>query len=396
MSSFSPSILIIAGEVSGDMQAARLVQAIRARAPNVTFYGIGGDEMQRAGVELFHHVKDMAVMGLSEVLRRFAFFRKVYYQMVELAAERRPDAVILVDYPGFNLRFAGEAHRLGLKTIYFICPQVWAWNRGRIPKMARVVDRLITIFPFEGRHFEGTGLKVDFVGHPLVDDARLALAAPPAKLPWDGEPRVALLPGSRLHEIERILPSMWQATRRIEQDFPGASFILAAPAPEIADILRRVAAGAGPGPARWKIVAGQTRDVLRQARAALVASGTATIETALMRCPMVVTYRVSGLTYVMGRMLVRTPYIGMVNVVAGRMVCPEYIQHAATPEALAAAAVPLLREGPERARMLADLDDVVQALGAGGAAERAAEVVLEELVTPPAAPRRSGGPHSSA
>lgn len=373
------AILIIAGEVSGDMQAARLVQAIRARAPNVTFYGIGGDEMQHAGVELFYHVKDMAVMGFSEVLRRFSFFRKVYYEMVELASTRRPDAVILVDYPGFNLRFAGESHRLGLKTIYFICPQVWAWNRSRIPKMARVVNRLITIFPFEGRHFEGTGLKVDFVGHPLVDDARLALVAPNDELPWNGEPHVALLPGSRVHEIERILPSMWQAARRIEQDFPGASFILASPSPEIGSVLHRVAAGAGTGPARWKIVVGQTRAVLRQARTALVASGTATIETALMRCPMVITYRVSGLTYLMGRLLVRTPYIGMVNVVAGRMVCPEYIQQAATPEALAAAALPLLREGPSRARMLDDLEGVVQALGAGGAAERAAAVVLDEL-----------------
>lgn len=396
MSSTPPSILIIAGEVSGDMQAARLVQAVRARAPGVAFYGIGGDEMQRAGVELFYHVKDMAVMGLSEVLRRFSFFWKVYYRMVELAAGRRPDAVILVDYPGFNLRFAGEAHRLGLKTIYFICPQVWAWNRSRIPKMARVVNRLITIFPFEGRHFEGTGLKVDFAGHPLVDDARLALAAPHAELPWGGAPGVALLPGSRVHEIERILPSMWRAARRIEKDFPSASFILAAPSAEIADVLRRVAGGAGPGPARWQIVAGRTREVLRQARAALVASGTATVETALMRCPMVVTYRVSGLTYLMGRLLVRTPYIGMVNVVAGRLVCPEYIQGAATPDALAAAVAPLLRDGPARDRMLADLDGVVQALGSGGAAERAADAVLAELGVTPASPRRSGGPGSSA
>jgi lipid-A-disaccharide synthase len=382
-----PSILIIAGEVSGDMQAARLVKAVHARAPDVVFYGIGGDEMQRAGVELFQHVKDMAVMGFSEVLCRFAFFRKVYYQMVALASARRPDAVLLVDYPGFNLRFAGEAHRLGLKTIYFICPQVWAWNRARIPAMARDVNRLLAIFPFEAQHFEGTGMKVDFVGNPLVDDARLAHAAPAVQLPWDGEPRVALLPGSRIHEIQRILPSLWQAARLLEQEFPGASFILPAPSPEIADVVRGVAAGAGPGPARWKIVAGQTREVLRQARAAIVASGTATVETALMRCPMVITYRVSGFTYLMGRLLVRLPYIGMVNIVAGRAVCPEFIQHAATPEALAGAVAPLLRDGPERTRMLADLDGVVQALGAGGAADRAAAAVLEELAIPAAARR---------
>lgn len=374
-----PSIMLIAGEVSGDMQAACLVRALRRRRPDLRFFGIGGGELRRAGMETLYDVREMAVLGLSEVLRRYFFFRRVFHAMLTVARERRPAAVILVDYPGFNLRFAARAHARGLKTIYYICPQVWAWHRGRIPHMARIVDRLIAIFPFEARVFEGTALPVSFVGHPLVTAARAALAEPRAALPWQGEPYIALLPGSRMHEVRRILPVLWRAAERIERDFPVASFIVAAPTEDVAQWVRATIAALPGGPVRWKLVVGQTRQVLRQARAAWVASGTATLEAALMRCPMVVVYKVAWPTYWLGRWLIHVPYLGMVNIVAGERICPEFIQGAATPEALAKALEPLLREGRPRADMLRGLERVTQALGEPGAEERAADAVLAEL-----------------
>jgi len=371
--------MIIAGEISGDMHAAALVRALRRRRSDIKCFGIGGENLRSAGMEIHYDVRDMAVLGLTEVLLRFRFFNRVFNAMLALARQRRPDAILLVDYPGFNLRFAARAHALGFKVLYYICPQVWAWNRGRIPQMARVVDRLLAIFPFEADVFKGSGLRVDFVGHPLVAQAAAACAAPPADLPWQGEPRIALLPGSRYHEVKRILPVMWAAAAHVQRQFPGAAFIIAAPSEEVAGWVRGVLGSLGKGPERVAVVAGQTRQVLRQARAALVASGTATIETALMRCPMLVVYRVAWATYCIGRLLIRVPYLGMVNIVAGERLCPEFIQHAARPEAIAAALAPLLRDGPERETMLAGLDRVRRALGDPQSAEHAADIVLQEL-----------------
>jgi len=375
----NPTIMIIAGEVSGDMHAARLVEAVKKRVPGARFFGIGGPEMRAAGVGTSYDVADMAVMGVTEVLKRYGFFKSVFAEMVAVARKLRPDAVILVDYPGFNLRFAAKTHELGIRTIYYICPQVWAWNRSRIPRMAEIVDRLITIFPFEAGHFAGTGLRVDFAGHPLVDEARAALEEPPADLPWKGEPRVALLPGSRPHEISRILPVAWKAAELLEKRSPGAGFIIACPSPAEEAIVREVIAGLDGGPANWDVVTNNTRQVLRQAGAAIVASGTATIEACLMGCPMAVVYKVAALTYLLGRILVRVPDIGMVNIVAGKRICPEFVQGDATPAAVADALLPLLSDTPERGTMLEKLRQAKESLGEGGAEERAAESVVAEL-----------------
>lgn len=374
-----PSIMIIAGEISGDMHAAALVRAIRRRRPDIKCFGIGGAKLRAAGMETHYDVRDMAVLGLTEVLLRFRFFNRVFNEMLALARERHPDVILLVDYPGFNLRFAARAHALGIKVLYYICPQVWAWNRGRIPRMARVVDRLLAIFPFEVDVFKNSGLRVDFVGHPLVVQTATALVEPLVPLPWQGDLHIALLPGSRYHEVKRILPVMWAAAARVQRQFSGAGFIIAAPSEEVAGWVRAVMGSLGKGPGRVSVVAGQTRQVLRQARAALVASGTATIETALMRCPMLVVYRVAWATYCLGRLLIRVPYLGMVNIVAGKRLCPEFIQHKARPEAMAAALAPLLRDGPERETMLAGLEFVSHSLGDPQAAEHAADIILQEL-----------------
>lgn len=372
-------VLVVAGEISGDMHAAALVRELRARDPGLEFFGIGGDRLQAEGVALLHHVREMAVLGLSEVLRRYGFFRRVFGEVLAAARARRPDLVLLVDYPGFNLRLAARLHALGLKVVYYVCPQVWAWHRSRIPKMARILDRLLVIFPFEAELFRGTGLPVDFVGHPLVDDLRAALAEPLAELPWRGAPRLALLPGSRRQEIERILPVMAAAAARLEQAFPELAVLVAAPGAEAARCAGDVLAASGLRLRACAVVPGVTRQVLRQAGAALVASGTATLETALLGCPMAVVYKTAALTYALGRCLVRIPHIGMVNIVAGSAVCPEFIQGAARPAALADAVAPLLGDTPQRAAMREGLREVARALGEGGAARRAAELVLREL-----------------
>lgn len=371
--------MIIAGEPSGDMHAANIITAIKKERPNDIFYGIGGPAMRAAGTETLYDVKDMAVMGLVEVLKHIKFFRKVFHYMEALAATRKPDAVILVDYPGFNLRFAAKAHAMGIKVIYYICPQVWAWHRERIPKMAAIVDKLITIFPFEPKHFDGTGLDVSFAGHPLVDEAAKLLTTPQAELPWKDSPGIALLPGSRRNEIEKILPAMWKAAGLLSKENPDLEFIIAAPAERQTEMIKEITANMKGGPTKHHIITNNTRQVLRQARAAMVASGTATIETTLMSCPMVIIYKVAPMTYLMGKMLIKIKHIGMVNIVADRLVCPELVQQQATPTAIAKTIKPLITDTPQRKQMIKDLQEVTEKLGTGGASETAAKQILEVI-----------------
>lgn len=336
--------------------------------------------MAAVGVDLREHVRDMDVLGLSDVLRHYPFFRRVFRNLLKEVRQRRPTAVLLVDYPGFNLRFARAAHRAGLKVIYYVCPQVWAWNRGRINRMARIIDRLMVIFPFELDVFAGKPLRVDFVGHPLVDEAERIMQAPLEDLPWTGTPRLALLPGSRRKEVERILPVMLETVKMLRHQFPQLSAIVAAPSEEVAGMVREHLASLPEDNLQPAIVAGRTRNVLRQAGAALVASGTATMEATLMRCPMLVVYRTARLTYLAGRMLIRVPYLGMVNIVAGEPLCPEFIQHEAKAEAMTEAVTPLLRDTPQRREMLAGLEKVAASLGEGGSAARVAAIIEEELL----------------
>ncbi len=371
-------ILIIAGEVSGDMHAANLVRATRKLRPDIEWFGIGGPLMREVGVETLHDVGEMAVIGLAEVIRRYAFFKRVFDEILAVAEERKPDAVLLVDYPGFNLRLAAKLHARGIKTVYYVCPQVWAWHRERIPKMAKIIDHLITIFPFEAQHFAGTGLKVSFAGHPLVDAANTARSLPTIALPWKGSKRIALLPGSRSQEIHRLLPVMWKAAAKLQKREPDSTFIIATPSETEIPVVQATIRGLE-GPVNCEIVPAQTREVLRQADAAIVASGTATIETALMRCPMVVIYKVNPVTYFLGKLLIKIDNIGMVNIVAEREICPELIQSAANPMAIANAISPLIDDTPQRQNMLKALDEACETLGHGGAAEHAAGIVLDEL-----------------
>ncbi len=366
---------MVAGELSGDLHAAALLAALREQYGALEAWGVGGDRMAAQGVRLLAHVRDTAIMGFVEVVRHLGFFLRLRRTVLDEVRRRRPNLAVLVDYPGFNLRLARDLHRLGVRVVYFICPQVWAWHRSRIPAMARCVDRLIAIFPFEPEVFRGTGLRVDFVGHPFVDQLVPLLDAPPPVDLWPpGTPRVALLPGSRRQEIRRILPPMLGAAELVRRCWPDAAVLIAAAEPALLDLL-----GPSAQPHGVAIVAGRTRDILRSADAAWVASGTATVEAALLRCPQVIVYRAHPLSYQIGRRLVRVPFIGMANLIAGERVCAERIQHEATPDALAAAIHPLLEDGPVRRAMLAGYDRIRERLGPPGAVARAAAIVAEEL-----------------
>jgi len=375
----SRSLLVVAGEASGDLHAGAVLQAIRQRDPSLAVFGIGGDRMAGAGAELLVHAREMAVFGPIAALAKYPFFRRVFSSLLREVDARRPVAALLVDYGGFNLRLAARLQKRGIRVLYYISPQVWASRPRRIRTLARVADLLMVIFPFEKEVYAGSNLDVEFVGHPLVDEIGAFQTTPGAELPWRGSLPIALLPGSRRQEVDAILPVMLEAAGRIAHLRPDAGFIVAAPSEEIARMAEtRLAAMPGPFP-QVSVVIDQTRAVLRDARAAMVASGTATIEAALLGCPMVVIYRISPLLYFIAKRLVRVPFIGMVNLVAGESICPERIQGAATGPSIAQAMLPLLEDTPERKAQCDGMARVAQRLGEPGAVDRVCALVLERI-----------------
>jgi lipid-A-disaccharide synthase len=378
-------LYFVAGEVSGDTHGAAVLAALRALRPGWTFHGRGGPRMRAlAGAGLEDWCDQAAVVGLWEVLKRYGYFRAQFARVVAEIERLRPEGVILIDYPGFNLRLAAALRRRGLplKIIYYISPQVWAWNRGRIPRMAHLLDLMICIFPFEPALYAPAGLKSVFAGHPLVESLR---QAGPAET--DREMDLAgLFPGSRLREVRKIFPVMLAAARLLQGCRPELRFASAAPSERIGDELRRLRAAAGWSEAELPVGIGDARALMRRAGAGMVASGTATVEAATLGLPMAIVYRVAWLTYWVGRAVVRVPFLGMVNLLAGREIVREFLQSAARPAAIAAELARLLDPAdPARDRQLAALREVVAGLGGGGAAESAAQAILE-TVNPPANP----------
>ncbi|HRU19916.1 MAG TPA: lipid-A-disaccharide synthase [Kiritimatiellia bacterium] len=371
-------ILIGVGEVSGDIHAAALMRALRARLGRpIVFRGFGGDAMRAEGAELLYHTDRIALLGITPVLRNLPFLLGMLRRMKREILTWRPDLVLTVDYPGMNLRLARFAHDRGFRTAHYICPQVWAWRRGRIPKIARSLDLLLCLFPFEPELFSPTALRAVFTGHPLVDRAAETRAAPPAVLPWGEGHRIALLPGSRSSEITRILPRMLRAAVQLEALLSGAcSFVIPAPTARMRRLGEAVAATMPELPRNIRFTDGQARDTLLQAHAAAVASGTATLEACLMRCPTVLVYAASRITCLLARLFVKgVRHLGLANIVAGREVMPELLQDAFTPERLADALLRYLTDDTARAQVLAGYDEANAKLGTGQASERAAEEI---------------------
>ncbi len=373
------SLLVIAGEYSGDMHAADVIRALKEKRPDLNFWGIGGDELRAEGVETLHDIKEMDVIGISEVLAKYSFFKSVFNEVLTEVDQRKPDAALLVDYPGFNLRLAKELNKRGIKVLYYVCPQVWAWNRGRIPKMAKIIDRLMVIFPFEVDVFKDIDLKVDFVGHPMVDELRAFRDEEPEPLPWNGQKKIALLPGSRKSEIHYILPPLLEAAKIMEDSRPDISFVM--PVPECRLVLvEETLQKAKKVPCNLSVISGKAREVLKQADAAFVASGTATLEAALLGCPTVLVYRGSYLNSLFVRALIRVPWFGIANIIFGKEIMPECLQKDMQPMKLVATIDPLMNNTPERFAMLENFQTLEKELGAGSPAGRVAEIISTEIV----------------
>ncbi|MEI8206635.1 MAG: lipid-A-disaccharide synthase [Kiritimatiellales bacterium] len=372
------SLLVIAGEDSGDMHAADVISALKKTRSDIAVWGIGGEKLRAEGMELLHDTREMDVMGFVEVLKRYPFFKRTFDEVLAEADKRKPDAALLVDYPGFNLRLARQLKKRGIKVLYYVCPQVWAWNRGRIPKMAKIIDRLMVIFPFEVAVFKDVDLKIDFVGHPMVDELREFRTKEPEPLPWGERTKIALLPGSRKQEITYILPRLLEAAKLIEDWRSDVSFLIPVPERRLA-LVEAVLQAADKAPRNVSVLAGRAREVLKQADAAFVASGTATLEAALLRCPTVLVYRVSFLDYLFARALIRIPRVGIANIIAGKEIMPERLQQHMLPIELVAAIDPLMNDTPARAAMIENFQILEKMLGAGSPAGRVAAIISEEL-----------------
>jgi lipid-A-disaccharide synthase len=363
-------ILFVAGEASGDLHAAAVADKLRALAPHLALAGVGGVRMEAAGVSLVERADRLAVMGFVEVLKHVPRHRALLGRLTHRLRGGRVALVVLVDYPGFNMRVAARARAAGVPVLYYITPQVWAWGAGRLAKLARLVSKAAVILPFEETLLRAHGIDAEFVGHPLLDRARELPTREAARrelgLPADATV-LALFPGSRPQEIVRHLPTFVAAAHELERRVPRLVPVISV-APGI-----RI----DPAVAPFRSVDLASFAVLRAANAALCKSGTTTLEAAVAGCPLVVAYRTNPVTYAIARRLVRIPHIALVNVVAGREVAPEYIQGDAVAAKLADGLEPLLDTmSPERSRMLAGLAEVRQQLGAPGASRRVAEIAV--------------------
>jgi len=371
------ALYFVAGEASGDTHGAALMRALRALDPQVRFLGRGGPRTQQlAGGRFLDWSESSSVLGLWEVLKQYRYFRQEFAAALEQIRTDKPDAVVLIDYPGFNLRLARalRAQLPGLKIIYYISPQVWAWNRRRIPKMARYLDLMLCIFPFEAELYNRSGLRTVFVGHPMIE----ALSARRLAGERD-ENLVGLFPGSRSREIRKILPVMLDAANILISRKPGTRFEIAAASPALA---REIEALAGPSNLpreQFCITIGEAAAAMQRAAVGIVASGTATLEAASFRLPFVLVYRVAWLTYLAARAVVKVKHLGMPNVLAGREIVPEFIQHRAKPKAIADSVLQLMDDKDARIRLLSEFEAIMSKLGGAGASITAAQAILEEI-----------------
>jgi len=371
-------ILIIAGEVSGDMHGANLVRSVTKRNRDIEFFGLGGKKMEEAGVKLYYDLVSVSVLGLFEVLKKYRLFKKIFDDAVKRLDDEKIDCVILIDYPGFNLRFAREIKKRNIPLIYYISPQVWAWGRGRIKTIKKLVDKTIVLFKFEEDLYRESGLNVEFVGHPLLDLVKPAISKEESYRAFNlkkDKKTIALFPGSREFEVRALLPIMKRAGEIIRKTYPNVQFLITR-LPSLKkgifdDILKNTDLDI-------KIIEGRAYDVIEASDLAIVKSGTTTLETAILEKPMLITYKASFITYMLTRLMIKLPYIGLVNVIAGKKIVPEFLQYNAKPSSIAKEAISLLDTSKANA-MKESLKTIKEKLGRNGANERAANAVLNFL-----------------
>ena len=363
---------VVAGEASGDARGVELMRALRELRPDIEFLGAGGREMKAFAGDAIFDWADEAVVGLWDVLKKYGYFRKQFHRMLAEIEAVKPDALITIDYPGFNMRLAKEAKRRmpTLRTIHYISPQVWAWHRGRIPKMAKFLDLMLCLFPFELPLYADAGLRAVCVGHPLLD----SLAAEKKDQPRDAS-LVALLPGSRGKEVRKIFPIMIEAAKILRQFSLSLRFEAAAAREVLADEMRAMLATHGCDEG-FSITLRSAHDLMQRAGAGMVCSGTATLESTFFGLPMVILYKVAWLTWAVGKRLVKIPWLGLPNVLAGREIIREFLQDDAQPDRIAGEVRRLLEDSSTREEQQRAQAAVIASLGERGAARRAADAIL--------------------
>jgi lipid-A-disaccharide synthase len=372
-------LLIIAGEESGDLHASNLCKALQQLNPEIQLIGLGGQRMQDAGVMLLHNLVERAVVGFWEPIKQLGYFNKLMSETEQWVALEKPDAIILVDYPGFNLRFAARIKKYQVPILYYISPQVWAWGKGRVKKISKLIDKMLVIFPFEQSIYTPYGLTAEFIGHPLLDVINLNLNREAVCQKYglnDAAPIITLLPGSRKQEIVTLLPIMLSAGKIIEKKIAKVQFVLLLVREEYREIAQSMIAISG---LKAMICTEDKYDIRAASNISMVSSGTATLEGAIVGTPMVVVYKVSLLTAIIARFLIQIPNIALVNVVAGSRIVPELVQKELTQEKLAQATLAILTDPEKVTEIKSKLAIVKTQLGAPGATHRAAESILDYL-----------------
>ena len=364
-------LAIVAGEASGDLHAAEVVRELKRVDPRFDAFGIGGDLLAQEGMRILHHSREMGIVGFFNVLRNIGMFRRVFKELIAAIAAEKPDAVLLVDYPGFNLRVAKRCKEMGLRVLYYISPQVWAWRRGRVAHIARYVDHMLVIFPFEESFYRDHDVKVTYVGHPLIDEMKVEGERPRLT---ESTVRIALLPGSRRSEIGVLLPPMLDAVAALQQERAVDAFVIQAPTISSAELLAIMQRSG----TFVRITPHDRGESLVQADIAFSSSGTATLECAIAGTPVIVVYRLSPANYWLARRFVTLPHFSLVNIIAGKKVVPELLQHDVNGERIARIARDLLRP-EEHGRVRVELAAVRDKLGSTGASRRAAEAIMATL-----------------
>lgn len=379
MAERAPLIMLSAGEASGDLHTANLFRELKKLIPNLRGIGMGGVRMREAGIDLRCDSTHLAVIGLAEVAKHYGEIRRALRSMQRIACEEKPDLLICVDYKEFNFRLARKAKACGVKVLFYVSPQVWAWRPGRVKSYGRIVDHMAVIFPFEVPFYQAYKIPVTYVGHPLAGKVKPSLgrAEARAKFGFSGKgPVIGLLPGSRTNEINRLLPVILGAAERLAVEFAAAEFVLFR-APSISDeLLQSHLEGSG---LPIRVIEGQDYDALQCCDAVITVSGTATLEVALLGVPMAIVYRLTALSYWLGRLLVRIPYIGLPNILAGRHVVREFIQHDATADNIAGEIARILRDRDYAETMRQALRQIRDELGEKNGAAKLAQLAADML-----------------
>lgn len=378
-SSTSYTVMFSAGESSGDQHAAHMFQELQKQCPEIRGMGMGGNKMRQAGVEIRFDSSGIGVIGLVEILKHYGEIRRALRLMKQLVADEKPDLLVCVDYKEFNLKLAQFAKRLGVKVLFYVSPQVWAWRPGRVETYGKAIDMMAVIFPFETAYYDAKNVPVRYVGHPSVDKVH-PLRGKQEDFAFFGldatRPVVGVLPGSRANEIKRMLPVMLEAVSLLSRHFPELQFLL----PQADSVSDEVLQGyLRDFPVPVKVIKQQAYDAIQCCDAAMTTSGTASLEIALLQVPMLIAYRLSPFTYWLGKQLVKIPYIGLPNIIAGKAIVKELIQDAVSAENLAAETERLLFDADYRQRVLAELQQVKTLLGEGGGSKNMADLALRML-----------------